>query len=648
MCGIAGYFDRSGACAPTRTVLERMIQALHHRGPDGYGFHLAPPVGLAHARLSIIDLATGDQPIHNEDRSVWVVFNGEIFNYVELRAELLAQGHVFTTQSDTEVIVHLYEQHGLGFVEHLNGQFAIALWDEKLRRLVLCRDRVGIRPLFYTSDPRTLAFASEIKALQAGGFGRRELRAGGLAEVFSLWSAFPGRTVFAGVQALPPGHMLTLQDGRLQVEKYWDWSFDPACIDNHTSFEDAAVQLRELLEDATRLQLRADVPVGAYLSGGLDSSIITAIIKRISAARMSSYSLTFEDAEFDEREFQQAMVAHLNTEHIERLCTQADIGRAFPLAVWHTETPLVRTAPTPLMLLAEAVHRQQRKVVLTGEGADEVFAGYDLFKEAKVRRYIAAHPAAASRRRLVEKLYPYLKHSPGAGKAMAQSFFTQGSLPVTHPAYAHFTRLDVTRRIWRFLAADVRAEIGAWSPEQAIAEWVPPASRAWSDLGRDQYTEAQLLMSGYLLASQGDRVAMAHSVEGRYPFLDHRVIEFACRLPPRYKLGGLREKRILRRAFADLLPPAIAQRVKQPYRSPDSASFFRNGEPLAYVAQLLSPESVRSAGYFDTAAVELLVKKCRAGKVVGFADNMALVGILSTMLVHELFIKGESPAALAA
>jgi asparagine synthase (glutamine-hydrolysing) len=648
MCGIAGYLDRSGGNAPTRAQLERMIRALHHRGPDGYGFHVSPPVGLAHARLSIIDLATGDQPIHNEDRSVWVVFNGEIFNYVELRAELSAQGHVFSTQSDTEVIVHLYEQHGLRFVEHLNGQFAIALWDQNQRRLVLCRDRVGIRPLFYSVDERTLAFASEVKALQAAGFGRSGLRPTGLAEVFSLWSAFPGRSVFNGVQSLPPGHLLTLQDGALKIEKYWDWDFDPACIDERSSFDDAAAQLRELLTDAVRLQLRSDVPVGAYLSGGLDSSIVTAAIKRVSSTRMTSYSLTFEDAEFDEREFQQAMVAHLDTEHIERLCTQADIGRSFPLAIWHTETPLVRTAPTPLMLLAERVHQQGRKVVLTGEGADEVFAGYDLFKEAKVRRYIDAHPGSAARRRLVEKLYPYLKHSPAAGKAMAQSFFTQGTLPVTHPAYAHYTRLDVTRRIWRFLSADMRAAIGDWNPEQAIAEWVPARSAGWSDLGRDQYVEAQLLMSGYLLASQGDRVAMAHSVEGRYPYLDHRVIEFANRLPPRYKLGGLREKRILRRAFADFLPPAIAQRVKQPYRSPDSASFFRDGEPLAYVAQLLGPEAIRRAGYFDAAAVELLVKKCRAGKVVGFADNMALVGILSTMLMHELFINGESPGALAA
>ena len=645
MCGIAGYLDRHGRVTPNRPLLEKMIHTLQHRGPDGYGFHVAPPVALAHARLSIIDLATGDQPIHNEDRSVWVVFNGEIFNYLELRAELLADGHVFSTHSDTEVIVHLYEKHGLEFLERLNGQFAIALWDEREQRLLLCRDRVGIRPLFYTLSDRALAFASEIKALRAGGFSTAGLSARGLASVFSLWSAPPGETVFADVQAVPPGHMLVAQRDSVRLRRYWDWDFNPVHIERQLSFEDAAAQLRELLVDATRLQLRADVPVGSYLSGGLDSSIVTAIVKQISPAPLTSYSLCFDDAEFDERAFQQAMVSHLHTDHHELVCTQAAIGAAFPQAIWHTETPLVRTAPTPLMLLAGAVHGNGQKVVLTGEGADEVFGGYDLFKEAKIRRFIAAAPDSLARRRLVERLYPYLKHSPGAANAMAQSFFTQGTLPLEHAAYAHGTRISTTQRAWRFFSPETRAQVGGWDPLEAMSRLMPAGSGAWSSLGRDQYLEAHVLMSGYLLASQGDRMAMAHSVEGRYPYLDHRVVEFAGRLPPRFKLGALREKRVLRAAFADMLPAAISQRVKQPYRSPDSASFLSGGQPLAYVRELLGAASVSRAGYFNPQAVELLLNKCIAGKIVGFADNMAFVGILSTMLLHEMYINGESPGA---
>ncbi len=646
MCGIAGYLDRSAAAGAARRsgqeLLERMILALRHRGPDGFGYHLAPPVGLAHARLSIIDLATGEQPIHNEDRSVWVVFNGEIFNYVELRAELLADGHVFSTQSDTEVIVHLYEQHGDRFVEHLNGQFAIALWDQRAQRLLLCRDRVGIRPLFYTDKAGTLAFASEIKSLRAGGFSTAGLNARGLAGVYSLWSAPPGETVFADVRSLPPGHMLIVEQGATRLQRYWDYDFDPEQIDHSSSLAEAGEQLQALLTDATRLQLRADVPVGAYLSGGLDSSIITAIVKRISRAPLTSYSLCFDDPEFDEREHQRAMVAHLHTDHHEMICTQAAIGAAFPQTIWHTETPLVRTAPTPLMLLSAAVHGNGQKVVLTGEGADEMFGGYDLFKEAKVRRFIAAAPNSVARRRLIERLYPYLKNSPGAANAMAQSFFAQGNLPVSHPAYAHYPRINSTQRIWRFLTPALRAQIGEWDPCATLAGLLPAGSERWSSLGRDQYVEAQVLMAGYLLASQGDRVAMAHSVEGRYPFLDHRVVEFAGRLPPRFKLGALREKRVLRAAFASMLPPAIAQRVKQPYRSPDSASFVVAGEPLRYVAQLLSSSSIERAGYFNPQAVDLLLAKGRAGKIVGFADNMAFVSVVSTMLLHEMYINGAS------
>ena len=642
MCGIAGYFDSRASARPQREVLERMIHALRHRGPDGFGFHLAPPVGLAHARLSIIDLATGEQPIHNEDRSVWVVLNGEIFNYVELRADLLAAGHVFSTQSDTEVIVHLYEQYGSRFVDHLNGQFAIALWDQRAQRLLLCRDRVGIRPLFYTDNGRTLAFASEIKALRAGGFSTTGLSARGLAAVYSLWSAAPGESVFADVRALPPGPMLIAQNGSTRLERYWDYDFNPEQIDCASSFDDAAGQLRQLLTDATRLQLRADVPVGAYLSGGLDSSIVTTIVKRISNAPLTSYSLCFDDPEFDERAFQRTMVAQLHTNHHEMICSQAAIGAAFPQTIWHTETPLVRTAPTPLMLLAAAVHGNGQKVVLTGEGADELFGGYDLFKEAKVRRFIAAAPNSVARRRLIEKLYPYLRNSPGAANAMAQSFFTQGNLPVNHPAYAHFPSINSTQRIWRFLTPALRAQVGDWDPCVALAGLLPPGNSRWSDLGRDQYVEAHVLMAGYLLASQGDRVAMAHSVEGRYPFLDHRLVEFAGRLPPRYKLGGVREKRVLRAAFAELLPPSIARRVKQPYRSPDSASFVTAGEPLRYVAELLNSSSVARASYFNPQAVELLLDKCRAGKIVGFADNMAFVSIVSTMLLHEMYINGAS------
>lgn len=646
MCGIAGILNWAAAVA--REPLTAMIGQLQHRGPDGRGLHLDGPVGLAHARLSIIDLAGGDQPIANEDRSVWVVFNGEIFNHVELRAELEAQGHRFATRSDTEVIVHLYEQHGGRFVDHLNGQFAIALWDARRRRLVLARDRTGIRPLFYNWSNGRLAFASEVKALFALPDVPRQLDVAALGEVFTYWAPLPSHTVFDGIQALPPGHLMVVDQGGHHISRYWDWSFRAGRNPSTRSAGDYADELRELLIDAVRLQLRADVPVGAYLSGGLDSSIVTTLIKHYTDTPLRTFSLTFEDEEFDESGYQNELVAYLGTEHSALRCKRSDIAAAFPRAIWHAETPIVRTAPAPLMLLAGSVRAAGYKVVLTGEGADEVFGGYDLFKEARIRRFMARAPHSKMRGHLIDRLYPYLKHSPAASRVMAQRFFAEGAEHLGQPHFAHLPRWTTTRRIWQFFTPELRERLGGVDHLAAIAPHLPPDIAQWEALNQDQYIEAHTLMSGYLLCSQGDRVAMAESIEGRFPFLDHRLIEFANQLPPRYKLMGLTEKYLLKHAVKGLLPESIRTRTKQPYRAPDSASFFEAGEPVDYVADLFSAARIQDAGYFDPVAVGKLFAKCRAGRAIGFGDNMAFVGILSTMLLHEQFIASAAPVVTPA
>lgn len=639
MCGIAGYVgDVDPGAAPG--LLGRMVATLSHRGPDGRGFHTGPGVGMAHARLSIIDLATGAQPIHNTGRDIWTVCNGEIFNYVELRERLQSQGHEFYTQSDTEVIVHLYERHGDRFVEHLNGQFAIALWDARRRRMVFARDRTGIRPLFLARSGGRTWFASEVKALLAVLPECASLRIDGLVEALTFWSAIDPGTVYEGVESLPPGCLLAVEaDGRESVTRYWDWTFPAACETTpgrHAgSLPDAAAQLRELLVDAVRLQLRADVPVGAYLSGGLDSSALVALVRGFTDTPVRTFSLAFEDREFDESAEQQAMVRHLGTDHTTLLCGHDDIAEAFPRFVRHAEVPVLRTAAVPLMLLSAAVRRHGYKVVLTGEGADEVFAGYDLFKEAKVRRFWARQPASALRPRLLERLYPYLRNSPVRNPAFARAFFGQGMEHIDRGIFAHVPRWTTSRRALAMLAPALRASVAGWDPLAAYEATLPEAACGWSPLARDQYVEAKSLLAGYLLSSQGDRVAMANSVEARYPYLDHRIVDFASRLPPSFKLRGLQEKFLLRRAIGDLLPPAIAARTKQPYRAPDSASFFKDGKPVDYVADLLGGDRIRAAGYFDPVAVGRLLDKCRAGRVTGFADNQAFIGVLSTMLVHH-------------
>lgn len=642
MCGIAGWVSFSGAAE--RPDLSRMITALKHRGPDGIDYFRSPQCGLANARLSIIDLETGGQPMPNEDRSVWTVMNGEIFNYIELSADLKRLGHRFRTQSDTEVIIHAYEEYGDEFVSRLVGQFAIALWDTRRECLLLVRDRVGIRPLFYFRSSAALLFASEIKAILTAAPEAARLDEQGLAQTLICWGAVGQRTLFRGVHSLPPGYLLRIENGSERLEQYWDWTYPEGAGRSDLTLDDAADQLRDLLRTAVRQQLRADVPVGVYLSGGLDSSGIAALAtERVEGLR--AFSITFDDPEFDESIYQRQMAEHLGMEHYMLRCTHRAIGDAFPELIWHTESPVLRTAPAPLMLLSRFVHDCGIKVALTGEGADEVFAGYDLFKEAKIRRFWARKPDSAWRSTLLTRLYPYLMHSPVSNQHFARIFFGQHLTNVDNPFYAHLTRWSSTRGILNLLSPELSAVLCDIRPEVELEGQLPERFRAWSGLARDQYIEVKTLLGGYLLSSQGDRVALAHAVESRLPYLDHRVIEFVNSLSPRYKLRGLNEKVLLKRALGNILPEPILRRTKQPYRAPESRSFFQDAKPLPYVAELLSASNVKRAGYFRSEAVQRLLTKCCSGRALGAADNMAFVAIVSTQLLHEHFLSERAARA---
>lgn len=435
---------------------------------------------------------------------------------------------------------------------------------------------------------------------------------------------------------------MVIGEGKKKIHQFWDWQFPPETIDNGKSADQWAEELRELMIDSVRLQLRADVPVGAYLSGGLDSSVITSLIKNFTDTPLRTFSIGFEDDEFDESSYQKELVDYLDTNHTHILCKRSDIGAAFPKVIQHTETTIVRTAPTPLMLLSGAVRKAGYKVVLTGEGADEVFGGYDIFKEAKVRRFWSHDAHSTWRPLILQRLYPYLKHSPTASGAFSQRFFQQGMDNLEKTYFAHIPRWTTTQRVTNFLSAEVKAEARSAVSFDEIERILPPDIKQWKPLNRDQYIEAKTLLAGYLLSSQGDRVAMANSIEARFPFLDHRVMEFAAGMPNRYKIMGLNEKYMLKRAMNGLIPDSIRQRSKQPYRAPDSQSFFVEGKPLDYVEHLLSESRIKKAGYFDSKATAMLMKKCARGKALGFADNMAFVGILSTMLIDTIFISEDS------
>jgi len=559
----------------------------------------------------------------------------------------VARGHAFYTASDTEVIVHLYEEHGDRFVDYLNGQFAIALWDSRSHQLILARDRLGIRPVLYARVGERLLFASEAKAIFAEGSVQARIDEQSLGQTFTYWSPLEGRTAFEGVESLPPGCVLTARADGVRQHRFWDWDFSAAKSSPPRTNEAYAEELRSLLVDSVRLQLRADVPVGTYLSGGLDSSAVTALVRDIGVAPVRAFSLSFSDPQFDESAYQREIVDHLGIRQTTVPVTEASIAAAFRRAIWHIEAPIVRTAPIPLMLLAQSVHDAGYKVVLTGEGADEVFAGYDIFREAKIRRWIARHPESRWRPRLLERLYPYLRHSPARGGTFSRQFFSSEDERYDTIGYSHLPRWTTTRRSWQFLSADLRAGLEENDPIAELAPRLPRGIANWPTLGQDQYIEAHTLMTGYLLQAQGDRVSMAHSVEGRFPYLDHRLVEFACRLPPSAKLFGLREKHVLKLAVRDLLPAAVIRRPKQPYRAPDSQSLVAQGRMREEIADLLSPQRLREAGYFDGDAVGRLIEKCISGRAIGFGDNMSLIGIVSTMALHEAFVGGRPDSAPA-
>ncbi len=635
MCGIAGIASLGGQPIDPY-ALQRMLPPLHHRGPDGSGVHVEPGIGLGHTRLSIVDLAGGAQPIHNETRDIWVSFNGEIFNYPELRAELLALGHQFYTHSDTEVIVHAYEQYGDSFVQYLNGQFAIALWDRRRRRLLLARDRAGILPLFYTLQDEQLLFASEVKSLLPVLHSAPGLDPVALDQLFTFWAPLSPRTIFNGIKELSPGHMLILEAGSLVDRCYWDWAF-PQDGEWHTGRDaDLADQLYSLLADATSIRLRADVPVGAYLSGGLDSSALVALIRRHSDAPLKTFSIGFEEQALDESSHQQALVDALGLDHHRTLCRNADIGHAFFDTIYHTETPVLRTAPVPMRLLSGLVRANGYKVVLTGEGSDEVLGGYDIFKEAKIRQFWARQPDSAWRALLLQRLYPWLSSSGSQGQAYLRNFYGVGLDQPGNPLFSHMTRVQTTAQCKQFFSSELRAMLNEQA-ETALCESLPASFEGWHPFNRSQYLELKTLMPSYLLNSQGDRMLMANSVEGRFPFLDHRVAEFAARLHPRVKMRALNEKALLKRAMGPHLPAGILRRHKQPYRSPDIPAFFGPEAP-PWVGELLSESSIRQAGYFDHRKVSMLAAKARSGRAFAFRDNMALVGILSTQIWHQQFV----------
>jgi asparagine synthase (glutamine-hydrolysing) len=622
-------------------VLAAMTTALAHRGPDGNGVYADGPVGLAHARLSIIDLEGGRQPMSTADSKLWITFNGEIFNYVELREELIHKGHQFATRSDTEVILHLYQEEGENCVQKLNGQWAFAIWDATRQKLFLSRDRVGVRPLFYTQTKNCFLFASEIKALLASPEVDCELDLTALDQILTFWVTLPPRTAFKGISQLPPGHSLTIENGRTRVWEYWNLEYAPADDSTEEGVNRLTEELLYLLRDATRIRLRSDVPVGAYLSGGLDSTIITSLTQDLVGDRLRTFSVSFEDAEFDESSYQKEASAFFKTQHSDVHCSYENIANVFPQVVRHAEQPVLRTAPAPMFLLAKLVRESGFKVVLTGEGADEMLGGYDIFKEAKIRRFWGRRLDSTMRPRLLKRLYPYMDGIQRQPAAYLKRFFHVSESDLASPFFSHIPRWELTAKLKTFLSETARQETASYSALHELEQALPGGFGGWNSFNQAEYLEAMYLLPGYILSSQGDRMAMANSIEGRYPFLDYRVVQFAAKLPPRLKMKVLDQKHLLKKAANGLIPTSIQKRHKQPYRAPDGKSFF--GCAGSYIHDMLSPDRVKRDGIFQPQAVASLLAKFRDGRASSVKDNMALIGILSTQILLDEFMTRRLP-----
>lgn len=637
MCGIAGIVNFNHSHQPSEQELISMLAAIKHRGPDESGIYLGQGVGLGNVRLSILDLSSGQQPISVNQGRYWIVYNGEVFNYIELRRELEGLGITFVTHSDTEVVLQAYAQWGRECLNRFNGQFAIAIWDKQKEELFLARDRMGIRPLFFTRSDGRFIFCSEIKGLFQIPEVKRAISPQALSQIFTFWTTITPQTPFEEVYEVPPGHYMLINERETTSKKYWNLTFPTEGSLSRLSLNEATEELRSLFRESVKMRLRADVEVAAYLSGGIDSSVTTAFIHELEPGRLNTFSIGFRDKDFDETPFQIEASKYFNTNHTAFSCTSQEIGAHFYDTIRHTEFPILRTAPTPMYMLSKKVREHNIKVVITGEGADEILAGYNIFKEDKIRRFWARYPQSDIRPLLLKKLYPYLPMMKDARTQVLKMFFGYKLGETDHPYYSHLLRWHNTSRIQNYFSDAMINGLSNYEPMDELSKNMAAGFSQFGDLSKAQYLESSIFMSGYLLSSQGDRMAMANSVEGRYPFLDHHVVEFANSLPESYKLRLLNEKHILKKMMVGKIPPSILSRHKQAYRAPVHQSFLGENAP-EYVKELLSEASLNSFGYFGAEKVNKLTAKILNSNQASETENMALAGIISTQLLHHFFI----------
>lgn len=601
-------------------VIARMTATLHHRGPDGRGYYSSPGVALGMTRLSIVDLETGDQPISSEDGTITVVCNGEIYNHAHLRDSLIARGHRFRTRSDVEVIVHLYEDFGIDCVQHLRGMFGFALWDGHRRRLMLARDRLGIKPLHYSITADACYFGSEQKAILASDAVERRLDVNSLADLMTRGVARTPRTFFTSIRRIPPGHYLLYDQGEVSLHEYWDVDFTPDRTAR--SAGEWAEALREQLTESVRLHLMSDVPIGAWLSAGLDSTSVVALMNRLGQRAVPTFTLAFEHPDFDEVRTQKLLYDFhgydLDVHHT--TCGDEHIG-LLPEVVWHTEDPVVGGVEIPRMLLARAA-AQSVKVVLTGEGSDELLGGYEFFRLDKMLRPLARLPRSV--RRIASALV--------ASRHPRASLVNAGPREMRMERYLNLTG-PIRGQIPSVLSREILARIvqsGEGGQDDIL---LPEAFASWDSFSQLQYYEMKIRLPDRI-ESPLDRATMAYSLEARVPFLDHVLVEFCATIPSSVKMRWLTEKQVLRDAMRDVVPRELARRKKRGMAAP-LRHWMRSLPDFAQ--ELLSDSALRRTGYFNPVMVAQLRERASREKQSRFAGTV--MSVLKVQLWEELFIQ---------
>jgi len=643
MCGISGIVKKKAS----ERDLDIMLAAISHRGPDEFGTYVDDDAAIGTARLSIVDLSHGQQPIRDEATGVTIAFNGEIFNYIELREELIAKGHRFLTNSDTEVALRMYLEHSDSFAENLNGQFAIAIWEPGKKKLVLARDRFGIAPLFYHQGREEFIFSSEIKSLLTNPNIEKRINPRALDQIFTFWTTIGAHTALENIHELPPGNILVKTPEGTRISPYWTWQFPEQATTTSLSFADAQEALVEELCRSIEIRFRADVEVGAYLSGGLDSSVIVALACGPLKHKLRTFSVEFAEKSYDESKYQQIVSKLYETKHKAVLFREEDVDGRFEDVIRHTENPLFRTAPAPLSMLSEKVREDGLKVILTGEGSDELLLGYDIFRETKIRRFAGRFPSSQVRPQLFKRLYAYLPQFANPRYANIAIESLKRTMTSTSPFYSHEVRWQNNAVNKIYFSEALRAQLGSYNATEEFSSIVPPTFFEAGDVSRAQYLEMSTLLRGYLLSSQGDRMSMKNSIEARFPFLDHKLMHFIQGLPQRYKLMGLKDKWILRESMKPHLPEEIRRRPKFAYQAPELRAFFRhNGSISPLVDKYLSKEAISEAGLFSQELITNLLNKAKDSDLtrLGSRDNMAFLQVLSTQIFCSQFIKSDGRA----